>query len=66
MMCENLLEGLRLSDERSEPNVAATVRALEWKLLTNSGYQIRRFFGLRNYGNRLAEVSPITENLRNS
>ncbi len=58
-MCENLLEGLRLSDERSEPNVAATVRALEWKLLTNSGHQIHRFFGLRNYGNRLAEVSPI-------
>ena len=58
-MCENLVEGLRLSDERSEPNVAATVRALEWKLLPDSGHQMCGVFGLRNYGNRFADVSPI-------
>ena len=58
-MHENLPDVPWIGDEGDHPNVAATVRAQKWKLLTNSGDQIRRFFGLRNYGNRFAEVSPV-------
>ncbi len=58
-MHENLADGPWLGDEGDEPNIAAAVGTQKWKLLPDLGHQIRRFFCLRNYGNRSAEVSPI-------
>ena len=39
-MCQDLSDRARLGDERNQPDVAAAVRALEWKLLAHPGHEL--------------------------
>ena len=40
-MCEDLPDRARLGDERDQPDVAAAVRALEWKLIAHPRHEFR-------------------------
>ena len=40
-VCQDLPDRPRLRDERHQPDVTATVRALKWKLLPHPGHEFR-------------------------